>query len=69
MNTAELDHCMDEIQKITKKQMDIKNKMGHIWWMVNIIAINREKTNWVVGGPGVNTQQIIIGSLKLMVKA
>lgn len=36
--------------------------------MATIIAINRDETNWVVGGQRVNTQEITKNTLKFMVK-
>lgn len=37
--------------------------------MDGIIAANKETTSWVVGGQGVNMQQIIKGSLNFVAKA
>lgn len=32
--------------------------MRHFQWTENLVAINGEEFNWVVDGPGVNSQQI-----------
>lgn len=43
--------------------------MGYFKRIANIIAINREETSWVVGGPRVNSQQITKNTLNFMAKA
>lgn len=53
-----MDYRIEKIWKVIKKQMGSKDKMRYFLWIVNLITLNREEVNWVVGGPGVQLQQI-----------
>lgn len=55
INTGKINFCMDEIRKITRKQIGTEEKLVHFWWMDNFVASNREKIGWVAGGPRVNS--------------
>lgn len=59
---------MEKMQKIKRKKIEIEDKLIHFWLMADLIASDREKVSWIVGGPGTNLQHIKKGSLKFAAK-
>lgn len=53
VNTGDMDFYMDEIRKITIKQLRSENKMRNFRWIAILIGLTGEDVVWVVGGPGV----------------
>lgn len=51
-----------------KEQLGMADKMMHFQWIASLIAINREKVSWVIGGPRVNFQQIAKNTLNFEAK-
>lgn len=45
---TEIDFGIEDIRKITRKQIDIRDKLIQFWWMVGLINYDREKASWVV---------------------
>ncbi|KAF3657207.1 hypothetical protein FXO38_11174 [Capsicum annuum] len=45
VNTKDINYHMDKMLKVTKKQMELADKLMHFRWITNIIAPNREETS------------------------
>lgn len=46
----EMDYRLEEMKKITQKQLGLEEKMGLFRWIIEIIASNDENTVWFIGG-------------------
>ncbi|KAF3655536.1 hypothetical protein FXO37_15893 [Capsicum annuum] len=68
-NTTEIEYHREKMRKIIRKQLGTKYIMMHFWWITSLITINGEKVSWEVGGPGVNSQQVIKNTVNYEVKA
>lgn len=51
VNTGEMEYKLREIQKITRKQIGMEDKIGNFRWIINSIEANCENAIWVFGGP------------------
>lgn len=69
MNMGDIEYHMDEMQKITKKQMWTYDKMGHFRWISYFIAENGQNVVWVESGTGVTSQKIEKNTLNFKDKA
>ncbi|KAF3657687.1 hypothetical protein FXO38_13576 [Capsicum annuum] len=68
-NTGEMDYHLEEMRKITQKQIRSDEKLGYFWWIVSWIALNGENAVWVVGIPGVILQKIEKNTLNFKAKS
>lgn len=57
IKTGEIKYRLEEMYKITRKQMEIEDKMRHLRWIAGFIAPYGKNNTWVVGGPGVVSQK------------
>lgn len=45
MNTTKIEYSMDEMRKVIKKQLGLADKIMHLRWIDNVLAINREEAS------------------------
>lgn len=58
INKEEMYYHLEDMPKITQKQMRSEKKIGHFWSIVERIAMNGENLVWVIKCSGVVLQKI-----------
>lgn len=69
MNTSEIMYRLEDMRKITQKQLGMDDKMDHFRWIARLTGSNSKYVVWVVGVPSVVHQKIEKNTLNFEAKA